>query len=154
MQHIALTNPVYTDPITTLTLPALTPDNGILLLNGQMLVRGSDYERTGSVISINGDLTGERLDFVVLDSAAVAPTSSLTVDYLLLQMLMAINNLVRATSNSSTSSSSSSVVTASIPEADPLADPLADLKARLASLQTQSMSNTITTDRQVVEVGA
>lgn len=47
-------------------------------------------------------------------------------------------------------SNASATITSTASEADSLAD----LKARLSSLQTQSMSNVISTDRQVLEVGA
>lgn len=147
MQHISLTNALYDGQNTTAILPALTPESIILLLNGQVLTPGADYQRNGSVLTINGGVTGERLDVVVLD--VVAP-ASLTMDYLLLQMLLTIKNMACNTSGAAGSSSSSASAAITVPEFDPLAD----LKARLASLQTQSMSNTITTDRQVVEVGA
>lgn len=148
MQHISLTNPIYDGQNTTATLPAFTPESIILLLNGQTLTLGAGYQRSGSVLTIDGDVTGEQLDVIVLDTPAPI---SLTADYLLLQLLLAIKNMACNASNTSSSSSSSSAST-TITTTGTEIDPLADLKTRLSALQTQSMSNVITTDRQLADV--
>lgn len=148
MQYISLSNPIFDGQNTTATLPAFTPESIIFLLNGQTLTPVADYQRSGSVLTIDGDVTGERLDVIVLDTPA---PPALTVDYLLLQMLLAIKNMACNASGGGTGSASASATVTSTSVA---VDPLADLKARLSSLQTQSMSNVISTDRQVLEVGA
>ena len=138
MQHISLTNAIYNGQQTTAALPALTPDNIILLLNGQVLAVGADYQRTGSILTIDGDATGERLDVIVLDTATSAPIA-LTADYLLLQMLLAIKNMMCTAASSSSSSTTITNV------ANSEVDPLADLRQRLSAVQNQSISNVINT---------
>jgi hypothetical protein len=134
---------------SVVTLPSSLSQNYLVLLNGQLLTP-QDYTRNGSLLIITGDVSRDRIDLVQLDETGSLPPE-MTLEWIMYQMLSDMRAGKHCCDGSGSGASSSS---ASVTVTAEAVDPLADLKARLSAVQTQSMSNVISTDRQVVEVGA